>query len=257
MSSRKNPWKEIGRPDYEGVHLMPFDLENRAVQHELNRQRVISQIFLDLYCMAALGLFKKGMPVALRGASSQNLSGSKSDQTEAAHCAPRQILIGTQRPQDILFLSFPERAFVIDSLFAETDILPANFNKSDSRAERNGLKEAFRSACETVITAGHIHGNLDKFLVSTALKNAYEIYKVKAKKAFQYSARRLKDKLDKIQASRVQHTIRSKEKRKWEEQFAITGLYADTLHESAGVSVVLEPGRIEGIFKIYEMIERN
>ena len=117
MSSRKNPWKRIGRPDYEGVHHMPFDTKNRAITHELNRQRVITQILLDLYCMAVVGLIDKDGRVVLKGAGSQNLIGSKTDKTEAAHCAPRQIIVGGRRPQDILFTHFPERALALDSLF--------------------------------------------------------------------------------------------------------------------------------------------
>ena len=115
----------------------------------------------------------------------------------------------------------------------------------------------FRAGCENVITSAHINKKLEYFSTSLALKGGFEIYKVKAKKSFQVSVQRLKDKLDRIKASRVQHTVRSKEKVKWEEQYAITNLYKETLQGSSGISVVLEPGKVEGIFRIYNMIGQD
>ena len=233
---------------------MPFDTKNRAINHELNRQRVIIQIFLDLYCMASVGLVGGVGAVKLKGAGSQSLSGSKADRTEAAHCAPRQIIIGALRPQDILFSHFPERGFALNALFAETDILPANFNKSDSRAERNGLKEGFRLACQGVLITAHLGGKLEQQEASAAIKKAYSIYKNKANDAFDVSIARLKEKLNALENSRIQFSILTDEKEKWQEQLAITEFYSEALQGTRTMSRVLEIHRLNGIFRIYNMI---
>ncbi len=254
MSSRINPWKQIGRPDYKGVHRMPLDIENRAVTHELNRQRVITQILLDLYCMVVVGLIPDGGRVELKGAGSQSLSGSKKDGTEAAHCAPRQILIGARRPQDILFEHFPERGFALNTLFAETDILPANFNKADSRAERNGLKDGFRLACQSILAVANLGGKLEHQNALAEIKKAYAIYRNRANDSFDDSIARLQKKLDDLKNSRIQFSILTDEKDKWQEQKAITEFYQEALRGTQGSSRVLGTHRLTGIFRIYNMI---
>src|SRR6185369_10706348 len=93
MSDRKNPFIEIGFPEYAGIHMMPFGLLERAVKHENARQRAVVSVILELHMMALIDVIKKNTRVSLDGAHFQSLKGSDDADTEAAHCVPRQILL--------------------------------------------------------------------------------------------------------------------------------------------------------------------
>ncbi|MDQ3255923.1 MAG: hypothetical protein M3R15_18835, partial [Acidobacteriota bacterium] len=54
-------------------HFMPFDLEGRAIQHETNRQRVVTALLLDLHVMAVKNITPKHSLLSWRGAVSQSL----------------------------------------------------------------------------------------------------------------------------------------------------------------------------------------
>lgn len=251
MSSRKDPWKRIGRPGYEGVHLLPFDLEKRAAAHEFNRERVVAKVYSDLFCMVCVGLVDTTKPISCSGAGSQSLGGSRSRNTEAAHCAPRQIFVGTQKLQDILLLKFPSRSLAIDALFGETDILPSNFNKADSRAEACGLADAFRFGAEVVTNEAKMVGSLEQMRMVMAIKNAYMMYRDRAEHAFKDAQHQLKDKVRDIERSRITHTIRTKEETKWREQLEITRIYSSTLEESPGLEEAIRPEILTGLARIY------
>lgn len=243
MGRRKNPWTAIGFSKYEGFHLMPFDFRSRAETHELNRERVVSSILRELYVMATLGIIEKFQIVTVKRAVSQNLRGSKSNMTEAAHCCPRQVMIGDKTPTEILQTAFPERAFVVNAFFAETDILPANYNKADSRAEGNGLSDGFRSACNFIIKDAHHKGKLEYEPVMTAVRTAFSIYQEAAEDAFRISIERLENKL--------RFNVTKKDEEKWTAQIKILKVYDRTLKKSSGASVVLDITSVNGLIKIY------
>lgn len=245
MGDRKNPFIEVGFPEYEGIHLMPFGVKERAETHEFNRQRVVVSILLELHLMTLFDTIKKNQAVTLKKAISQSLSGSKSRGTEAAHCAPRQILIGHKTPQDILRKPFAERAWVLDAYFAETDILPANFNKCDSRAERNGLTSAFREACENIIFSGFYNGKVETGAIAMSLANAYSLYESRAKIAFESCIDRLREKLQPF-------GLPPADKAKWNEQLVITQEYARILKEGSGKAETMYSSKIEGLITIYK-----
>lgn len=257
MSKRKDPWKKIGRPTYEGVHLMPFDIEKRAVKHEFNRQRAIITVQVDLYCMAAAGLIPKGQAVALSGAASQSLTGRRSKRTAAAHCIPRQLLLGTQKVQELLSTSFPERGLALDALFGEADILPVNFNKADSLAEAKGLSEAFRFSSQAVISEAQHGGVLEYGPLAMAVRKAFASYKELGEDAFKDAIKSLDEKVGKIERSRVSHTIRTKELSKWKEQLLISRTYTKALAGTESLETVLEMGRVNGVIKIYGMLHQK
>lgn len=253
MSNRKNPFLEIGMPEYTGVHLMPFSLRERAETHEKNRQRVVLSLLLDLHLMALTGYVGPHEPLGLRGAISQNLEGKSDDQTAAAHCVPRQLLVGIRAPQDILLNPIssnlppiPERAFAVDALFAETDIMPVNFNISDSRAERLGLNSAFLKACKYIIKAGHHGGEMASASILTITENGFAIYKDDARRAFKSAADRLRHKLKPTY-------LFPKDRAKWTEQLQITEKYSDTLHSSPQTREILDIQIIEGLIRVYSL----
>lgn len=243
MGTRKNPWTAIGFSKYEGFHLMPFDFRSRAETHELNRQRVVSSILRELYVLATLDIIEEFKLVTVKRAVSQNLRGSKGDMTEAAHCCPRQVMIGDKTPTELLQTVFPERAFVVNAFFAETDILPANYNKADSRAEGNGLSNGFRSACNFIIKDAHLKGKLEYEPLMTAVRTAYSIYKEAAEDAFRISIERLENKL--------RFNVTKKDETKWTSQIKILKVYDRTLKSSSGASVVLDITSVNGLIKIY------
>lgn len=244
MGKRKNPWTSIGYSTYEGFHMMPFDLRRRGETHEINRQRVVSSILLELYVMATVGIIKKDRIITVKRAISQNLRGSQKEMTEAAHCCPRQVMIGDKTPTELLQTAFPERAFAVNAFFAESDILPANFNKADTRAESNGLSNGFRAACHFVVSDAHYHGKLIPLNVSTAVRSGYSIYLDYATDAFRVSCERLEHKL--------RFNVTKQDEIKWKEQLKITKIYDRTLRTSSGATVVLDMERVNGVIKIYK-----
>lgn len=245
MGKRKNPWTSIGFSTYEGFHMMPFDVRKRAETHELNRQRVVCSVLRELYIMATLDIIKKGKLLTVKRAVSQNLRGSQKGMTEAAHCCPRQVMIADKTPTELLQTAFPERAFVVNAFFAESDILPANYNKSDSRAESNGMSNGFRKACQFVVADAHYHGKLIPLKVSMAVRSAYELYKSQADDSFRISRERLEHKM--------RFNVTKENASKWKEQMEILRVYARTLHISSGPSVVLDIEKVSGVIKIYKL----
>lgn len=246
MAERRNPFTQTGFSKYEGIHRMPSALVERAVMHEINRQRVVGSLLLDMHLMAIMRIIPKGFPVTLRGAISQNLEGSGEHLTQAAHCAPRQVYIGTETVQQLLQKVFPERGWVLDVLFAETDILPVNFNICDSRAERNGLNEAFRQACQHAISSGHNETKIDMNMVVVKAQMAFSVYRNKGAVAYLECINRLKDKLK-------PKYLFPKESAKWMEQLQITEQYADALQKALGKDQGISRWKAQGLIKIYQI----
>jgi hypothetical protein len=250
MSDRTNPFLEIGFSEYTGIHLMPFALKERAATHEWNRQRVIISIMLDLHLMALGGFIGKTTTLGLRGAISQNLEGHEGD--AAAHCAPRQLIVNGRPPQAILLRPsrntsakpMPERAFALDVLFGETDVLPVNFNICDSRAERRGLNKAFLNGCRQAIKSGLHGGEMNASAIATAVTSAFDKYKSDARLAFQSSVQRLKDKL---KPKYLFPYLRAR----WTEQLQITEQYAEALTSSDVAQKKTDLALIEGLIRVY------
>jgi hypothetical protein len=252
MADRTNPFLEIGFSEYTGIHLMPFALKERATTHEHNRQRVVISILLDLHLMALAGFIGKATTLGLSGAITQNLEGHEGD--AAAHCAPRQLIISGRPPQAILLRParnssakpMPERAFALDVLFGETDILPVNFNICDSRAERRGLNAAFLNSCRQAIKAGLHGGEMNAESISSAVKAAFDKYNSDAKTAFQSSVARLKDKL---KPKYLFPHLRAR----WTEQLQITEQYGEALASSDVLQKKTDLGLIEGLIRVYKI----
>jgi hypothetical protein len=253
MADRKNPFLEIGYDaDQHIPRHVPLDLKTRAVMHETNRQRVVISIMLDLHLMTLTGYIKPNAMIGLRGAISQNLEGHEGD--AAAHCAPRQVLVNSMPPQQILANPpagieagrNPERGWALDALFSETDVLPVNFNICDSRAERMGLNGAFLNACRQVVASAKYGGQMKPDVVATLVSNAFDRYRSDSMVAFRAAIRRLKDKL---KPTFLFPHIRER----WIEQLQITEQYLEAALESATVENELELSRIEGLIRVYSL----
>jgi hypothetical protein len=248
MADRKNPFIQIGFPEYAGVHMMPFGMLERAIKHEVERQRVVASIILELNLMAVVGVLKKDVKVSLGGAHFQSLKGEDANATEAAHCAPRQILLNG-RPADEAFSNAAD-GFRLKVMFGETDILPVNFNKCDSRAERKGLAEGFQKACESSIKSGLFGGTLEPGSIAVSSVAAFSIYSYFANLAFTSSITRMKEKL---RPANIAHRDRVN----WTEQLFILEKYIETLGKGAGRSEALSFSRISGLIVVYKMIQKE
>ncbi len=227
----------------------PRALKDRAHWHESRRQRVVASILLELHLMAATELIsRRATSFRLMKARWQDAFGAAENETQAAHCVPRQLVINAKEPQEILRVPLPDRSDFIRGYFAKSDTLPANFNRSDSRCEMLGLVEGFRLACQSAISSGHLtDGKIKIQRVSTDIKIAFDLYKSVAKDAFMSANDRLDKKLT------FPKPLPDNE-RKWRQQLHITQSYADALRRSTVINEITQLGEIESLIKIYKNI---
>jgi hypothetical protein len=230
-----------------GDEAAPRSLKDRARWHEGRRQRVVASILLELYLMAAAEIIPKNTKsIRLIKACWQDDFGSADEQTQAAHCAPRQLIIRSRQAHDLLRIPLPDRSDYVQGFFAKTDTLPANYNKSDSRCERNGLVKGFEAACKIAISSGHI-GEMKLKAVSVATKTAFDVYRMHARNSFQYCTQRLADKI------KFPKPLPHNEK-KWREQLLITDGYAQELRYSTAISTITRLGEMEELVKTYRKL---
>ena len=244
MGTRKNTFNQIGYGS-AAIPRMPTGLKEAAVEHEKSRQRVVASILLELRLMMLKGVIENKQLLRLSKAVSQNLKGSKEDSTQAAHCVPRQIRFGTETMQEVLFRVFPERAWAVSVMFGETDILPVNFNKCDSLAEKKGLEEAFRKACQYAVDVED-EKEMVAYSIFTRAENAFAIYKTIADITYRECEKYIKDKFKPF--------LFPPQVKELTEQFQIMEQYSETLRDSPGKIEGISMSKIEGLIKIYSMI---
>jgi hypothetical protein len=93
---------------------------------------------------------RRGKPVfTIKGAKVQDSSAGTGEQ--AAHVLPGQILIDGKPPWSLATGDRMKVAWL--ARFMVTSPVPTAFNTADSAAEKAGLKEAFRNACEAAWNA--------------------------------------------------------------------------------------------------------
>ena len=242
MGHRTNFFDKIG---YNAlIPRMPLKLKEAATEHETNRQRVVASILLELHFLALKNIIPKHQPLKVAKAVSQNLTGSRADSTQAAHCAPRQVIIGAHSVQKLMQKVFPERDWAVSVLFGEADILPVNFNKCDSLAEGKGLADAFQSACRYAVETGHIDNGLNPHLILMRAENAFAIYRDGAAPAFRLSEDHIKGKIKPLLIDQVVKDLT--------EQVQIIQQYAQTLKDLPGKRLGISRTKIEGLIKIYQ-----
>lgn len=242
MGHRTNFFDKIG---YNApIPRMPSKLKEAAIEHETNRQRVVASILLELHFLALKNIIPKDQPLKVARAVSQSLKGSKTDATQAAHCAPRQVIIGADSIQDLLQKVFPERAWAVSVLFGETDILPVNFNKCDSLAEGRGLADAFQKACQHAVETGYIDNGLSPHSITIRAENAFAIYRDGAENAFRLSEDYIRGKFKPLLIDQVIKDLT--------EQIQIIRQYGETLKDLPGKQLGISRTKIEGLIKIYQ-----
>lgn len=224
MSKRKHTY------DARHVNItqepMPTDIRSAAASHEMNRERAVMNILLNIYILAGVRAIKKGDVITTTGAKYQHLSGRRADGTNAAHGSPRQIMIAGKTLQEIADGRSPDSnsfRFLLDS-FGGTDILPVNYNKADSLAESCGLVDALLEACRLAVSNAGLRKSYRSSL-RTDVGASYGLFKSLAMEAFDLA-------IDSLYNDLASTTIISK-RDDLSEQISILRIYKSTLRSSS------------------------
>ncbi len=248
MQKRKLGVDTSGRSGLQ-LHFVFADvhLPLTAATHEVERQRTVTQVLLEIYMMTGFGMLKKDDKLTVKGAEVQDERATGGDQ--AAHYLPRQLLVNTISLQDVGIKYSTELSNHIKALFARTEHLPANYNRADSKAEMQGLDEAFREACRLVVTLANTStgdGTANDAVreAPNLIKSAVNLYQDRAKIAFHLAVKSLEEKL---KGERVFAT----EKERWETQTEILRCYLKITGIHQSINEELTSERIEGTFNTY------
>ena len=232
-----------------GDESVPRSIKGRAVWHEGRRQRTIISILVEIHLMALTEIIPKSCRgFKIEKAYWQDDSGSGDKGTQAAHCVPRQLVINGKHPHDLISKYSTERRDFLQGFFGKTDLLPSNFNKCDSRAERVPLvniAEGFRKACRAAITSGQNGGQMTPQSVGTAIGGAYGIYTAHASQAYTICIQRLKLKL-------TRPSIKPADKENWKEQLSITQYYAQEVNNRKAFNENARLAEIDKLLKLYK-----
>jgi hypothetical protein len=233
-----------------GDETSPKSLKGRATWHEGRRQRVIVSILLEIHLMAWSEVIPKTVrSFKVEKAFWQDDSGSDDDDTQAAHCVPRQLVINGKHPHDMLTRYSADRRDFMQGFFGKTDLLPVNFNKCDSRAERVprvNIAEGFRKACRAALVSGQMTGNtITPQSVGTSVANAYSEYTAAAGTTYGICINRLKQKL-------TRPAIKPKDKERWKEQLLITQSYAQEVNNTAAFGENVRLAEVKDLIDLYE-----
>lgn len=151
-----------------------------ATVHEINRQSAVKEILVHVFFMSKFDIIAP--PLTLSAAKSQYFRAT--GEHEAAHNAPCQILNNGEKIQ-ACFTNADELQVTVDNLFGRTDGIHGKFNNADSRAEENGLCEAFLDACNYIANVaktarfGRAHHAYPRFA------SAFDVYASAGLQAFQ------------------------------------------------------------------------
>ena len=234
--------------DY-GDEAVPKSTRGKAIWHEGRRQRTIVSILLEIHLMALTAVIPRSTrSFKVEKAFWQDDEGCDEDETQAAHCVPRQLVINGKHPHDILMSYSRERRDFMQGFFGKTDLLPVNFNKVDSRAERVPLvniAEGFRKACRSAITSGQIGGELTARSIGSSVAAAYDHYTASASQTYTICIQRLKLKL-------ARPAIKQSDKDKWKEQLAITQFYAQEVNNRAAFVENVRLAEVDKLLELYK-----
>lgn len=150
-----------------------------AAAHEINRQSAVKEIIAHVFFMSKFKIVTP--PLDVGEAKSQYYRATGNDQ--AAHNAPGQILQGTTPIHDLLSASDDLR-ITVENLFGKTDGIHNKFNKADSRAEENGLRDALLAACNYIAEKGRYAKFERTFQIHSFLASAFDVYKFAGLQAY-------------------------------------------------------------------------
>ncbi len=120
-----------------------------ANTHEINRQSVVKELLVHIFLMSKFDI----IDAVLTSAAAKNQYFTATAGNQAAHCAPGQIY-DKAKPIQQLINGKNGLDLEVENLFGRTDDILSKFNTADSRAEENGLRAGFGTACRQVAEAG-------------------------------------------------------------------------------------------------------
>ena len=150
-----------------------------AATHEINRQSAVKEIIAHVFFMSKFRIITP--PLDVGEAKSQYYRATGQDQ--AAHNAPGQILQGN-RPIQELITGSDDLRITVENLFGKTDGIHNRFNKADSRAEENGLREALLECCNYIAEKARYAKFNRTFQIHPFLSSAFDVYKAAGADAF-------------------------------------------------------------------------
>lgn len=169
-----------------------------AATHEINRQSTVKEIIAHVFFMSKFRIVSP--PLSVGEAKSQYYRAKGDDQ--AAHAAPGQILSGSTPIQELLTDSDDLR-ITVENLFGKTDGIPARFNKADSRAEENGLRNALLAACNHIAEKGRFAKFNRTFQIHPHFASAFDVYKAAAMQAYRTAEMRQNALMNRLDPSDV------------------------------------------------------
>jgi hypothetical protein len=149
------------------------------------REESVAEVLCILYAMAAKKILLREPNLVISVGRAMRQGARSIGDNQAAHCIPGQILISDKEPSLLLreatsSTSSPDKRIMValrlNGLFGFTQDLNRNFNYVDSRLEENGLRDAFRVACEFAIRTGLSESYTAK-IDRSAMLHSFRIYK--------------------------------------------------------------------------------
>ena len=133
---------------FNQITVVRFRPDFRAAsEHSTFRNDRVVRVLCYIGMLRGFGRINHLAQVDCIAAQRQHFSSSEGYQ--AAHYLPGQIRINGVFPWSLI--KDPRTRLRFESLFAEVEHLPADFNKADSAAEACGLKDAFAKTCQALI----------------------------------------------------------------------------------------------------------
>lgn len=167
--------------------------EEIANSHEINRQSVVKQIFIHVFFMSKYKLLRT--PPTVGGAKALTVGAAKAQyirstgDNQAAHNAPGQIFCGSAPIQELVAAS-DDLLLTVENLFGKTDDAPSRFNRADSRAEENGLRNSLLQGCIRVAELGQ-HARFNRTeQIAGHFSTAFEVYRTFGLQAYQLASQR-------------------------------------------------------------------
>lgn len=156
-----------------------------AATHEINRQSAVKEIIAHVFFLSKFKIITP--PLDVGEAKSQYYRASGDNQ--AAHDAPGQILQGGTPIQELITASDDLR-ITVENLFGKTDGIHSMFNKADSRAEENGLRDALLSACNFAAEKARFSRFNRTHQIEPFLASAFDIYRTAGLAAYRMAEQR-------------------------------------------------------------------
>ncbi len=103
--SRIHPWSEFIKANIP----LTRNLISDAQEHEKLRKELVGETLSILYLMAAKKIIRPESYPIVTVAKARFQYNNSSNQNQAAHCIPRQVLINSKLPADILRTGRSER----------------------------------------------------------------------------------------------------------------------------------------------------